>query len=162
MCVFHWAFLLFVKYRGANRGALHTLQSYAYAIGSILGVCMALFSVSFVMMTVDQIYGARIPRNVTAIPATVAGVLLLLSILEAAALCRTIYKLWLQYRIERSGGDADDASSFSPLSQTASVPGYEGNGERCVEELETAASKLGDLQNATYVDVTASGEDSDY
>jgi hypothetical protein len=91
---------------------------YIYAAASLLAIVVLLFCASWVMMSMDQFYDYKIPKRGAAVPAMVAGVILLIMVLEVAALHDTLHRLWLEYRVNRlhngdgtgPGGDAPEYS----------------------------------------------------
>lgn len=117
MCILHWTFLVMSRYRGSNRGPRHTLYNYGYSSAVILAIVLVLFVVSWVMMSMDQFYDAKIPKRGAALPAMIGGVILMATVLELAALHETLFKLWLDYRIERlhNSRAAEDPNAPAPM-----------------------------------------------
>lgn len=116
MCILHCTYLAFIKYGTPGRGAAHTLRMYVYATLSLLALVVLLFCASWVMMTMDQFYDYKIPKRGAAVPAMIAGVVLLVMVLEVAALHDTLHRLWLEYRINRlhNTGARNDTNGDAP------------------------------------------------
>jgi hypothetical protein len=81
----------------------------------------------------DQFYDYKIPKRGASVPAMIAGVILLVMVLEVAALHDTLHKLWLEYRIERLHHGSDDPNA--PLAEYSDQATVDA-------EIEVAAREL--------------------
>jgi hypothetical protein len=98
MC-YHVAIACVVKRRGPGR-AHHTLINFAIAMGVLIGIVLVLGAISMIMEHYRQFHQANFSRLQTGIPVGIAGIILLVTILEVAVLFPEVCKLWQQRQVE--------------------------------------------------------------